>query len=307
MSVIAEPAVHPGKVVALARVLALRDVPFWTRSRRRRVARLLGFTLYTYAVLLFLLMALENRLLYAGRHRIGWDEPPPGLAVEELRRVSADGTAIHAWWCAPAGWTPAQGAVLFSHGNGDNVSHWGDRFLLWQKELGMAVLGYDFPGFGRSGGSPTEQGCYASAQAAHDWLTGEKGVAAGDVVLMGQSLGCAMSVELAARHDCRAVVLMSPFTSFPDVAQATLPFVPARWLATNQMDNLAKIPRVRGPVFIAHSTDDHVVPFRHGERLFAAAAGRKQFFRSEGIRHRHPRSPEFFAAVRDFVQEKARQ
>jgi pimeloyl-ACP methyl ester carboxylesterase len=302
-----EPGVRRKKALALAlaRVLALRNVPFWTQSWKRRAARLAAFVGYTYVLVLLMLMALENRLLFPGRHRLGWDDPPPGLRVEELTLTSADGTAIGAWWCAPPGWEPGQGAVLFSHGNGDNLSHWGDRYLLWQKELGTAVLGYDFPGFGKSGGSPTEQSCYDAAAAAHDWLTGQKGIRPGDVILRGQSLGCAMSVELATRQECRAVVLLSPFTSFPDVAQATVPFLPARWLVRNRMDNLGKMPDVRGPVFIAHSTDDHVVPFRHGERLFEAAVGRKQFFRSQGIRHNHPRSAEFFAAVRAFVHQPA--
>jgi fermentation-respiration switch protein FrsA (DUF1100 family) len=301
----AESTSRPGRAFTLARIVALRDEPFWTASWKMRTARVAVLAAYTYAFVLLALLALENRVLFAGRHRIGWDEPPPGLTVEDLRLTSADGTAIHAWWSAPPGWEPAKGVVLFSHGNADNVSHWGDRFLLWQKELGTAVLGYDYPGFGKSGGRPTEQGCYAAAEAAHAWLTGAKGVSARDVILIGQSLGGAMTVDLGTRHECRAVVLLSAFTSFPDVAQATVPFLPARWLVSNRMDNLAKMSRVRGPVFIAHSTDDHVVPFAQGERLFAAAPGRKRFFRSEGLRHQHPRSPEFFAALRDFLGEPA--
>ena len=118
--------------------------------------------------------------------------------------------------------------------------------------MDTAVLIFDYPGYGRSGGRPSEAGCYAAADAAHDWLTAAGRVPAGRVIVLGRSLGAGVAVDLACRRPVRALVLYSPFTSFPDLAQEKCRWLPTRRLVQNRFDNLAKIGGVRGPVFIAH-------------------------------------------------------
>src|SRR5207302_10768036 len=105
---------------------------------------------------------------------------------------------------------------------------------------------------------------------------------------VGESLGGAIAVELAAQHSVRLLVLHGAFTSFPDMAQLRFPCYPARYLVRNRMDNEAKIRFARCPVLITHGTADSVVPFRQGERLFAAAPEPKQFVRMEGHGHGPP-------------------
>jgi fermentation-respiration switch protein FrsA (DUF1100 family) len=293
------------RLIAVARIALLRDVPFWTGSRRRQWARVLAFGLYTYLGVLLVLLALENRLLFPGAYSSAGEPTfqPTGMTFEDVHLTASDGTAIHARWSAPSDWTPARGAILFSHGNGEHLGWWWPTVKLWQSELSRGVLIYDYPGYGQSAGKPTEKGCYAAAEAAHAWLTDVQKVGAGDVLLVGESLGAAMAVDLATRHDCRAVVLLAAFTSFPDMAQKTFPFLPARWLVSNRLDNLAKVPSVRGPIFIAHGTADRLVPFRHGERLFAAAREPKRFYPAPGLGHGHPEDREFWEAVRAFLRE----
>src|SRR5262249_11128842 len=156
------------------------------------------------------------------------------------------------------------------HGNAGNLSSRGDSVLLWQRELPTAVLLFDYPGFGRSTGSPSEAGCYAAGDAAYDWLTRTKGVPAERGLLFGKSLGGAIASALAVRKSHRALVLAMAFTSFPDMAQVKYPWLPGRWLVRNQMNNLAKLGKVKRPVFISHGTVDGVVPFSMGEQLYAA-------------------------------------
>jgi pimeloyl-ACP methyl ester carboxylesterase len=252
------------------------------------------------------LLALEDRLLYHPRSpRDRWDEPPPGLAVEDVRIASADGTAVHAWFAAPPGWRPGDGAVLFCHGKGGNVSTWARDLLPWHDGLHLAVLVFDYPGYGKSGGTPNEAGCYAAADAAYAWLTDARGVPAGSVLLYGFSLGGAVAADLAARVPHRALVLAGAFTSFPDVAQGRYPWLPARRLARNRFDGRAKVGCCRGPVFVAHDPDDSVVPFEHGQELLAAAPGPKHFHSAPGVGHRPPADAAFFAALRDFLDVKA--
>jgi fermentation-respiration switch protein FrsA (DUF1100 family) len=283
-------------------VVALRHPVVWQGSRKRRLARLAAFGFYAYVGVLVVLLILENRFLFRPIvHTEEWHDPPAGLVVEDVELTSADGTRLHAWWSAPPGWEPSRGAMLYCHGNAGNLSGRGETLLRWQQRLGYATLIFDYPGFGRSGGRPSEAGCYAAGDAAYEWLTGVKKVRPRDLVLYGGSLGGGIATDLAWRRPFRALVLVAAFTSFPDMAQKTVPWFPARWLVRNQFDNLRKIATVRGPVFIAHGTADALVPFTQGERLFAAAAGPKAFFPMPGHGHNNTPGPDFYEAVRDFL------
>jgi fermentation-respiration switch protein FrsA (DUF1100 family) len=284
-------------------VVALRHPGVWERSKGRRLARLGVFGLYVYVGVLAVLLALENSFLFVPAvHTQSWLPPPAGLAVEDVELSSADGTPLHGWWAAPPGWAPSQGALLYCHGNAGNLSGRGEALRRWQQRLRFAVLIFDYPGYGRSGGRPSEAGCYAAGDAAYAWLTGVRGVRPEDVILYGGSLGGAVATDLATRQPFRALVLVAAFTSFPDMAQKTFPWLPARWLVRNRLDNLRKIATVRGPVFVAHGTADALVPFSQGRRLFEAAPGpRKHFLAMPGHDHNQIQDPEFYVALGRFL------
>jgi pimeloyl-ACP methyl ester carboxylesterase len=287
--------------------LLLRRVPFWQRSRHRRVTRLGVLACYLYIATLLVLLALEDRLLFPGATIARpWCEPPDYLRVSEWTFDSATGDRIHAWFSAPEGWTPHRGAILISHGNGSNLSRLSGRAYRWRESLGRAVLLYDYPGYGRSSGHPSEDGCYAAGEAALQWLVEGQGIPADEVILVGESMGGAIAVELATRHRVRLLVLHGAFTSFPDMAQVRFPFFPSRYLVHNRMDNEAKIGLTQCPVLITHGTADSVVPFRQGERLFVAAHEPKQFVRMEGHGHGPANKEDFFETVRLFLAKTAR-
>jgi fermentation-respiration switch protein FrsA (DUF1100 family) len=263
-----------------------------------------GFAGYAYIGVFAVLLALENRLLFPTSSAREWFDPPSGLTVEDVW-LEGGGNRIHAWWAQPSGWTPQRGAILYAHGNGNNLSARGESIRHWRDELGRAVLIYDYPGYGRSSGSPNESSCYAAAEAAYDYVVEQKKTPPREVILLGSSLGGAMAVELATHRPYRMLLLINAFTSFPDMAQKVVPWFPARWLVSNRLDNLSKIKRCAGPIFITHGTADGLVPFSQGERLFAAAEQPKRFFRREGDGHRHPEGAAFFQAVRSFLDETA--
>lgn len=246
---------------------------------------------------------LERPLVFRPiSHAQHWVEAPPALGAEDVWLQLGMGVTVHGWWCPPAGWTPAQGALLYSQGYRGNLSQRGETIRRWQERVGRAVLIYDYPGYGRSTGKPSEDACYAAATAACDWLTREKGVAPRDVLLYGGSLGGGVAIELATRRPYRAVVLVGAFTSIPDMAARRYPWLPVRRFIRNRFDNLAKIGCI-GRVFIAHGTADRFVPFSMAERLFAAAAEPKRLFPMTGFDHHHTPGPEFYTAIADFLQE----
>src|SRR5207253_419686 len=126
----------------------------------------------------------------------------PDLPVRDVYLTTAAGDRIHAWWLPREG---AAGATLFSHGNAGNLSHRGWLVGAWSKALNQSVLVYDYPGFGRSSGRPSEAGCYAAAEAAWDWLVNEQHIPPEKILLLGKSLGGAMAVELARDRPHRAL------------------------------------------------------------------------------------------------------
>ena len=174
-----------------------------------------------------------------------------------------------------------------------------------QETLEQSVLIFDYPGFGKSEGSPSEHGCYAAADAAYDWLTEKQGIAGGHIVLLGKSLGGGVAIDLASRRPHRALVLMMTFTSVPDVAQRKFFWLPVRWLMRNRFESLDKLEHCTRPVFVVHGTADRLVPFEHGEHLFAAAKGPKQFVALEGVRHEICPDENLLRELRRFLDEQA--
>jgi fermentation-respiration switch protein FrsA (DUF1100 family) len=270
---------------------------------KRRLTRYVLLLFAGYAGIVVVLLLLEDWLLYHPSRADG-TPPPAGVAVEDVSLTSADGTPLDAWWSTPPGWKPADGAVLFCHGNGGHLGHRRGVFPHWL-DMGQAVLLFDYPGFGKSGGTPSEVGCYAAGDAALAWLTEAQRVPAGRVVLYGGSLGGAVAIELARRHPCRALFLVSTFTSFPDMAHKVVPWMPGRWLVHNQFDNLGKIAHCHVPVFVVHDRGDDLIPFSQGERLFAAAAEPKQFFATTGIHHNDQPGSDVYPALRRFLEAHA--
>jgi fermentation-respiration switch protein FrsA (DUF1100 family) len=283
-------------------LLTLRQPSFWGRSWRHRLARLLIYAAFCYVVLVVFMLLQEDLFLY-GPRQVELDKPPAGAEIENVEMTSRLGERIHAWWSKSKDWQPEQGAVLLCHGNGGNLSHRGRVLTHWIKEIGVAVLLFDYPGYGQSSGVPTEASCYAAGDAAYDWLVDVPKVPPERIILYGGSLGSGIATNLASRWPHRALVLVSAFTSFPDEAQAHFPWLPARWLVRHRFDNLSKIAHCRGPVFIAHSTHDGLIPFEQAERLYAAAGEPKRFLTMRNYPHNDVPSDDFYPALHDFLTQ----
>jgi fermentation-respiration switch protein FrsA (DUF1100 family) len=237
---------------------------------------------------------LERMMVYqpAGPHPDSWH--PPELRYEEVHFESADGTPLYAWYCAVE---KPRAFVLYCHGNGGNITYlWPDLKLLTER-LNVSVFAFDYRGYGRSQGTPSESGLLADARAARHWLADHLGVPETQIVLYGRSLGGAIAVDLAAKDGARALVLESTFTSLPAVANDDLPLWPGM-LMYSRYKSLKKISDYHGPLLYAHGDSDKVVPFAQGERLFAAANEPKQFVRIAGGDHNWV-APEYYINALD--------
>jgi pimeloyl-ACP methyl ester carboxylesterase len=176
-----------------------------------------------------------------------------------------------------------RGHVLLCHGNGGNI---GDRVphLALLTAAGFDVLAFDYRGYGRSSGRPTEQGTGLDALAARAALLRREGVDPERVLYLGESLGGAVALALALEHPPAGLILQSAFTSVRDVARFHYPFLPAA-LVPDAYPSLRLIPGLRAPLLVLHGDRDDIVPLMHGEELFAAAPEPKRLEVLEGVGH----------------------
>lgn len=233
-----------------------------------------------YGLLAAALFAFQQHLIYfPGMGR--YDTVTPAalrLPFEDVRIPTADRETLHGWFVpAPA----ARATVLFFHGNAGSIAHRVDWLPMF-RQLNLSVLLFDYRGYGASTGVPTEAGTTADAEAVWGYLTEARKIPARKIVLFGESLGGAVASGLASRQQPMALVLHSVFTSVPDLAADLYPFLPARLLARFRYDTLAGVEATRCAVLVAHSPDDEIVPFAHGQRLFEAAHEPKRFIELAG-------------------------
>jgi uncharacterized protein len=239
-----------------------------------------------YGGVVWALVCYEPKLIFENVSADeGW-QMQTDPTIQDVMLSTRAGARVHAWWHPVK---DARWVVLYCHGAGGNVSYLEFAPHIWQHFANASLLMFDYPGYGRSEGAPNEAGCYAATEAAYDWLIEELQVDPRKLIVHGESLGGAMAVDIAVRRPHRALILIGTFSSIPDMAFERFPLFPGRWLVQTQFDNLAKIRNYHNPLFMAHGTEDPVIPFAHGERLFEAAGTEMKVF------HRYPnRGHDFF-------------
>ena len=193
-----------------------------------------------------------------------------GRPFEDVYFDAADGTRLNGWFYPAETNSPRRHLVVaYCHGNAGNISH---RLEVCKTLLrsGVAVFLFDYRGYGKSAGRPSEEGTYLDAQAAHQWLV-RKGFAATNIIAFGESLGGGIASELSLRVPLAGLVLQSTFSCVPDIGGELFPWLPVKWLCTIKYDTCKKLPRLKLPVLVMHSREDRLIGFQHATRNFAVA------------------------------------
>lgn len=189
--------------------------------------------------------------------------------------------SIHGWFFPAQTNAPRRNlAFLICHGNGGNISHRLDmtEALL---ETGANVLLFDYRGYGKSSGKPSEQGTYSDAQAAYHWLR-QAGFSENKIVVLGESLGGGVASELAVRERLGGLILQSTFTCIPDIGAELFSWLPVRAICSIHYDTCRKLPGLKLPIMVMHSRDDTLIGFHHAEKNFATANEPKMFWELKG-------------------------
>jgi len=225
-----------------------------------------------YLALLVAIYLLQRHLLYHP-NRTQASPAEVGLSgVEVLNLATQPGEKLVAWY------SPAQGekpTILFFHGNAGDIAGRSERFAYYQ-DAGFGVMFLSYRGYGASTGSPTEAGLVADANAAYDWLV-KQNISPSRIVLVGESLGTGVAVQLAARKPVGAIALEAPFTSTADVARLSYWWLPVGLLMKDQFKSIDFLKDVHVPLLVMHGTDDRLIPVEMGKALYAAANEPKEF------------------------------
>jgi len=198
-----------------------------------------------------------------------------GDSEELIKITTADGVRIAAIYLFnPA----AEFTILYSHGNAEDLGTV-RRAVEDIRDRGYSVFAYDYRGYGTSEGRASEKGAYRDIEAAYDHLTGELGVDASKVILMGRSVGAAVALDFAAKKQVAGLIVESPFlTAFRTVTRIRIaPF--------DKFRNTDKIGKVECPKLFIHGKSDSIVPFAHGKRLFEMAGEPKMNLWVDGLDH----------------------
>lgn len=262
-----------------------------------RVARL---PLLAYLAIVLGMTFLETWLVYPTPpvDRADWN---PAGDHEDVRFASADGTRLHGWFYDRPG---ARYALLYCHGNGNMIADNHELMTHLRDRLGAAVFSFDYRGYGKSEGRPSERGLIDDGVAAADWLAARTGRPADELVVIGRSLGGGVAAGIAAERGAGALVLQNTFSRITDVAAGRFPWLPVRLLMRNRFDSIDRLARYDGPLLMSHGTRDEVVPYQLGRRLFDASPSPvKTWIDLPDYTHNRPQPMSYYGDLRAFLEQ----
>jgi pimeloyl-ACP methyl ester carboxylesterase len=266
------------------------------------ILRILLVILFFYLVLIGYLFFNQRRMVYFPLREIADTPAAVGLPYREIVFKTSDGLRLCGWM---VGDEDNREVVLFCHGNAGNISHRLDSFEIFHR-MGLKSFIFDYRGYGKSEGKPSEQGTYRDVEAAWQYLIETEEIPSQRIILFGRSLGGAVAAHLAARSgvNARALILESTFTSVPDLGAQFYPFLPVRMMSRFRYDTRALLAKIKLPVLVIHSPQDELIPFSHGSALFEAAGEPKQFLRISGSHNQGfwDCREEYIAGFRGFLQ-----
>ena len=232
------------------------------------------FSVFIFAYLKY----FEKKGIYYPTKEIEFTPIDVGLKYENVFFYIGSGLTLNGWFI-PA--EDPRATLLFCHGNAGNISHRIEIIKVFNK-LNLNVFIFDYRGYGKSRGSPSEEGLYRDAQAAYKYLLGRKNINKDAIVVYGKSIGANVAIDLVSKVKAAALISESGFSSAYDMGRKLFPYLPTKWIITIKYDALTKIKNISIPKLIIHSQDDEIVPFKLGKKLFEAAPPPKEFYEMQG-------------------------
>jgi len=256
--------------------------PAWLDMSLRILIGIAMALLLALAGLLF----FENRFVFRPSREPVESWQPPGPGVTECVFRARDGVQLHAWWYPGSGADDVSDrpVLLWCHGNSGNITHRTEAFRRLV-EHGLAVLLFDYRGYGKSEGRPSEHGLYMDGEAAYKYLVEAQGIEPGRIVCFGRSLGSVVALHVALLRKTAGVVIEGAFVNLGAVVRHRHPVLPLALFVRNRLDNLGRVRRLKVPLLVVHDSRDTLVPIAQARAVFNAAPGSKEFYAIEGSGH----------------------
>lgn len=226
-----------------------------------KISALLGFVVY-FIILAYVYLFQRNLLYHPSINSYQSDKI--NFDYEEIFIQNNEGIKLKAWLHEKD--LINKKTILFFHGNAGDLSNRNYKLNELAKfDVNFLILAYR--GFSGNEGQPTEQGLYDDAKSALEWIK-IKGVKEKNLILYGESLGTAVTIEVAQNKNLAGIILESPFTSMVELAQKYYPFLPAKFLLKDRYETVKKLKNISSPLLVLHGRLDTIVPFAMGEELF---------------------------------------
>ena len=238
------------------------------------LVNILGFVIVLNIIMFF----LQPGMIFIPYQTLDQSPRDWGLEYENVFIHTSDGFKLHGWYIPHKN---AKRTLLFFHGNAGNISHRGESIKIFHR-LGLNVFIFDYRGYGRSEGQPSEAGLYEDAQSAWNYLVSKKELQPDNIIIFGRSLGGAVAVTLATEVQPDALILESVFSSAGDMAKSLYPGLSYLLVLRFNFDNTAMIKQVHAPLLLMHSLDDELIPFEQGKKVFLAANKPKKMMTLQG-------------------------
>ncbi len=245
---------------------------------KRMVLLMLGSVATVYLIIMAWAYFMQSNMVYFPSAIVDITPDKINLQYEEVNLTTSDNVTINGWYIPTE---ETQNTILVAHGNGGNISDMMETIRQFHS-MGLNIFIFDYRGYGQSTGHPDEAGTYIDAETAWKYLVTKRQIDENKIILFGVSLGGAIAIELAHNHKPLGLIVESSFTSLPDIAAKLYPFLPVRLISRYDYNSAKKIGNVNTPVLVIHSSNDEMVPFSHGQKLFDLAREPKQFLEISG-------------------------
>ena len=269
---------------------------------KKTLLRTLAGLVVVVALFAVLLAGCENSLIYHPvKYPDGlWDTSKMPLPIQDVWFEAEDGVKLHGWY------VPRDGAVatlLFFHGNAGNITNRLEN-VFFLHHLNLNVFIFDYRGYGRSEGDPSEKGIQLDSQAAYDTLLTQPGVKVPSLFIFGRSLGGAFASYTASQNPAAGLILESAFTNADEMADKMFPILPVGWFISSELNTQAHVAHLSMPKLFIHGTRDTLIPFAMGRELYNSAAEPKEFFQIVGAGHNNTYGvggEKYFDTIKAFI------
>ncbi len=262
--------------------------------------------LFLVGICVFPACGIENRMIFHPNPSVDATPQQAGLEFEDIFFTARDGVRLNGWFIPHP---EARSTLVWFHGNAGNIGHRVENIKWLHDRVPVNIFIFDYRGYGRSQGFPSEKGTYLDGEAALELMRKKLGGdGAQKLVFFGRSLGAAIAAEMATRFESQGLILESPFISIAEMARVLFPYLPIGPFLRTRYDVRATIKKIKVPLLVLHGDRDEIIPFEHGKLVFEAAPLPKRFFAITGAGHNDTvvvGGESYFEQLRQFIDWSA--